>query len=990
MLRLYILLHFLFLLSINAVIAQDDGENVPPTITGQVPLQTTEEQSLTLDFSHFTVSDPDDSYPEGFTMAVAPGTNYSISGTTVSPATDYTGPLSVNVTVNDGENNSAPFAAQIEVTSVNDPPVITGQVPLQINEDEPLTIALSHLTVSDPDNVYPNDFSLAVGVGDNYTVSGTTITPATGFSGTLSVNVTVSDGVNTSAPFALQVQVAAQNDAPVIVGQAPLQTNEDQAVTIELTHLSVTDSDNSYPTGFSLSLGAGANYSLSGNTVVPAADFSGTLSIPVTVNDGQANSAPFNFQLTVTAVNDPPVITGQSSLQTGEGQAITLALSHFTVADPDNSYPSGFTLNVSSGDNYTVSGTTVTPAADFSGALVVPVTVSDGTNSSAFFNAQILVNAVNNAPVITGQQPVQTNEDTPVTLELGHLIVSDPDNSFPTGFTMKVLPGTNYSVSGNTVTPAANFSGTLTVGVTVNDGAAESASFPFQISVVPANDPPVITGQSPISIYRDQSIVLSLLNLSVSDPDNVYPNEHTLSVGAGDNYTVVGTMVTPAAGFTGTLSVNVSVFDPQNGSNVFPLKIQVLVPPNVAPVITGQVTLTTFENQPITLQLSHLLVSDPDNVFPDDFILSVRPGSNYTLNGNTVVPANNFSGTLTVPVQVRDRNVWSTVFNLSVQVVPVNEVPLITSQTFLSVPEGGTITLTFDDLVVIDTDNQYPNGFTLNVLAGEHYTTSGTTITPETDFNGYLTVPVTVSDGANTSTPYNVVILVEPVNDAPVITNLETAVLRYGVGKGALTISETLEIEDVDDDTLSFAEVAFDSISYEAGDTLIFNNTSVIRGIFDARTGILALIGRASLIEYRDALRSVQYSFTKTEPLRPNKIIYITVNDGKNESDEYQRQISLADEVIALDIPDAFTPNGDFANDTWKIKPVQGNETFTNAIVRVYNKRGQLVYEASGFDHEWDGSLNGALLPADTYFYTIDLNITYTKSKYKGIVMLLR
>jgi gliding motility-associated-like protein len=58
--------------------------------------------------------------------------------------------------------------------------------------------------------------------------------------------------------------------------------------------------------------------------------------------------------------------------------------------------------------------------------------------------------------------------------------------------------------------------------------------------------------------------------------------------------------------------------------------------------------------------------------------------------------------------------------------------------------------------------------------------------------------------------------------------------------------------------------------------------------------------------------------------------------------------------------------------------------------VRVFNKRGALVFEASGLDNEWDGRMNGNLLPADTYFYTIDLNGAYATSRYKGIVVILR
>jgi len=49
-----------------------------------------------------------------------------------------------------------------------------------------------------------------------------------------------------------------------------------------------------------------------------------------------------------------------------------------------------------------------------------------------------------------------------------------------------------------------------------------------------------------------------------------------------------------------------------------------------------------------------------------------------------------------------------------------------------------------------------------------------------------------------------------------------------------------------------------------------------------------------------------------------------------------------------------------------------------------------MVYESIGFESEWDGRLNGELLPADTYFYTIDLNINAPEGYLKGLVTILR
>ena len=54
---------------------QVGNSNDPPVITSQSALSTNEEQPFTLELSQLTVIDPDNSYPMGFSLLVAPGTN---------------------------------------------------------------------------------------------------------------------------------------------------------------------------------------------------------------------------------------------------------------------------------------------------------------------------------------------------------------------------------------------------------------------------------------------------------------------------------------------------------------------------------------------------------------------------------------------------------------------------------------------------------------------------------------------------------------------------------------------------------------------------------------------------------------------------------------------------------------------------------------------------------------------------------------------------
>ncbi len=151
-------------------------------------------------------------------------------------------------------------------------------------------------------------------------------------------------------------------------------------------------------------------------------NYSGTLTVPVYVNDGSANSNIYNLTITVNAVNDAPVITGQGTLSTNEDTPLTINLADLTVTDADNTYPTGFSLTVQSGSDYTFSGNTITPSANYNGTLTVPVYVNDSSANSASYNLSVTVNAVNDVPSFTKGADQTVNEDAgiPVCFRMGN------------------------------------------------------------------------------------------------------------------------------------------------------------------------------------------------------------------------------------------------------------------------------------------------------------------------------------------------------------------------------------------------------------------------------------------------------------------------------------------------------------------------------------------------------------------------------------------
>ena len=91
-----------------------------------------------------------------------------------------------------------------------------------------------------------------------------------------------------------------------------------------------------------------------------------------------------------------------------------------------------------------------------------------------------------------------------------------------------------------------------------------------------------------------------------------------------------------------------------------------------------------------------------------------------------------------------------------------------------------------------------------------------------------------------------------------------------------------------------------------------------------------------------------------------------------------------------LNIFNALTPNGDNIDDTWTVSGLD-RPVFEAAVVSVFDRWGQQVFNSLGYRTPWDGTNNGKYLPTGAYYYVIELN-TYNLyiPPYVGIVSILR
>jgi hypothetical protein len=355
--------------------------------------------------------------------------NAALDGLIYRPDQDYNGADTLTLDLNDNGNNGA--AAQstsvlvpIDVTAVNDAPVLSNAIPDQsVAEDTAWSFQFPANAFTDPEGDAIT-FTATLGNGDQLpawlsfdaaarTFSGT---PPTDFNGPIDLKVSASDGaLARSDTFTLTVTPV--NDAPVLSNAIPDQSvAEDTAWSFQFAANAFTDPDGD-AIAFTATLGNGdllpawlsfnaATRTFSGT---PPANFNGPIDLKVTASDGSLSDSG-TFTLTVTPVNDAPALSNAIADQSvAEDTAWSFQFAANAFTDPDGD-AIAFTATLGNGDplpawlsfnaaTRTFSGV---PPTDFNGAIDLKVMASDGTlaTSDTF---TLAVTPVNDAPVVSIQ-----------------------------------------------------------------------------------------------------------------------------------------------------------------------------------------------------------------------------------------------------------------------------------------------------------------------------------------------------------------------------------------------------------------------------------------------------------------------------------------------------------------------------------------------------------------------------------------------------------
>ena len=83
----------------------------------------------------------------------------------------------------------------------------------------------------------------------------------------------------------------------------------------------------------------------------------------------------------------------------------------------------------------------------------------------------------------------------------------------------------------------------------------------------------------------------------------------------------------------------------------------------------------------------------------------------------------------------------------------------------------------------------------------------------------------------------------------------------------------------------------------------------------------------------------------------------------------------LLEDCLTIEIPDAFSPNGDGTNDFFVIPNF---DSYPNHSLKIFNRWGTQIFEAAPYISDWDGTSQhaatiGEHLPVATYYYILDL-----------------
>lgn len=475
--------------------------NRPPSFTTIGDQSVAEGEALTLDLS---AVDADGDTLTFAASGIPPGSSLIGPTFTWTPSADQAGSHVITFIVSDAKGGEDTQDITVTITDVNRAPALVTIGDQTTSEGIELSVIISASDADGDSLVY----SISDGpAGASFDENEFRWIPDSDQAGEHVVVFTVTDGNGGEVSESITIHVGDVNRAPVLSSIGDLSIAEGEELVLALS--------GSDPDGDALSYSV--SNSPDGSSLLDSVfiwdtsnDGAGSYSITFTVSDGQGGEASELVMLTVSDVNQAPVLATIGDQTITEGQELSITLS---ASDPDGDELSYSVSEGPPGSVMTDSTFSWLPGGDQAGSYTISFTVNDAKGGEASESLTINVTDVNRAPVLASIGNKSTQEGEALVISLS---AEDQDGDDVT-----------YSVAGNpaggvladsvfTWMPTSEQGGEYELQFTVTDDAGGEASETITITVEDINRPPTLEVPTEHTILAGEDWSFDLL---CTDPD---------------------------------------------------------------------------------------------------------------------------------------------------------------------------------------------------------------------------------------------------------------------------------------------------------------------------------------------------------------------------------------------------------------------------------------------------------------------------------------
>lgn len=659
-----------------------------------------------------------------------------------TPDEHWFGTDSFTFTVGDGLATSLPATITITVNSVNDLPVIT--IPDQtIAEGETFTaIPLDDfVTDVESDNEtltwsHTGSTELDINIDENRIL--TIAIPHIDWFGAETITLSATDPDGGIGTQDVLFTVTPVND-PHIVSDIPDQTIDEYGsfTPIPLDDY-VTDIDNYDEDMIWVYSGASAlivTIDLARVATVTASypEWNGAEEINFTTIDPEGLAISDTAIFTINPLNSPPT-AGNDSFETPEDTSLILSTLDLLQNDSDPESDAG-DLSISNlynpvNGSVSIEGETITfnPTSNFSGTAGFDYTLTDDELSDDG-HVTIIVRAVNDPPTMN-DIPNQVIDEGDNFAEIAlDDYVTDVDHNISDmlwSFSGSIHLGVeiNQDRVATITTPNQDWFGseTITFTATDPDGASDSSSATFTVTAV--NDPPILADIPSQTIAEGSAFATINLNDFVTDVDNV-ESEITWTISGASNLIVgidenrFATISPFDENWNGSETITFTASDPggMSNSDTATFRVTAVNDPPVVDEIPGQ---TISEGATFAAINLNNFVADVDNTDTEiywsftgntDLILSISPDRTVTIS----TPNGNWNGEQIITFTARDPGGLSDETQTILAVTPVNDAPINSLPTNLSIVEDTPTPITTISVSDVDVTETLGGQLEINI-----------------------------------------------------------------------------------------------------------------------------------------------------------------------------------------------------------------------------------------------------------------------------------